>query len=451
MIRKTRPGEHANEKLRRRSEELADEKNAHEPEFSDVDTQKLIHELRVHQIELELQNEELREAQSELALSRDRYLELYDFAPIGYFTLDNKGLIEKVNLAGAELLGFNRAHLIRKRFSSFIAPDSQDVFYFHRQKVLMSQDRQVCELELVNNNGVQFYAQLQTVAHDLLNTTHLCIAAIDITARINFEKQLEAANQELEQRVADRTSELTEANLALQEEVVQRTRTEKSLHALSHQLIRAQECERQMISRELHDRLGQDISILKIGFDDLRHEAKDVCPGFLDRMASLSNLMQKTITGIRDLAYELRPPGLDQIGFERTIIQYTEDFCKRTGIEVDMKMTGIKDLVLDFDIEINLYRLIQESLNNIQKHAKAKRVVIKMVASYPSLILRIEDDGIGFDSKDRFLTSVREKSMGLRNMQERAALLGGKVSIQSQPGKGTRIRIEVPCLRRKDD
>ncbi len=709
MTKKNLQREEADKKLRRRAEELLSKEYAGQPESSDVDTQKLIHELRVYQVELEMQNDELRQAQAELAQSRDRYLELYDFAPIGYFTLDKKGLIKEVNLAGAELLGLARARLIRQRFSRFIAPGSQDTFYFHRKRVLASEDRQVCELVLVNRNSAQFHAQLQTVSVDdgKHSSNQLYIAVSDITARVRFEEKLKASHEKLERQVEARTSELTEANLALQEEVAQRSRieqnlqkseekyrivvenanegivvtqdgriefsnakfenisgysmkesaglpmvdlvhpddaamvmkyqtqeiqdrmqpqpytvrvvdkegqtrwlrnkrvliewngrpaflsfledisaqiqseqvlkkideqlkniflespigiavydaqgllygvnksymniygisdvtqimgkslfddpllssktkgrllagsaireglaldyaktvdpdmldpsrtgtlyldvlitplglsmgesvvgymaqvqditeaknAERSIHALSQQLIRAQESERQMISRELHDRLGQDISTLKIGFDTLRQETKDISPGVLEKMAVLSNLMQRAITDIRDLAYELRPPGLDQIGFQRTITQLTEDFCKKTGIEVDMKMTAIEDLVFEFDAEINLYRLIQESLNNIQKHAYAKRVVIKMVASYPKIILRIKDDGIGFDPKNRLVTSIREKRMGLRNMQERVILLGGKMRIQSQPGRGTEIHIEVPCLGRKN-
>jgi len=709
MTKKNLQREEADKKLRRRAEESLSKDFAGQPEFSDVDTQKLIHELRVHQVELEMQNEELRQAQAELAQSRDRYLELYDFAPIGYFTLDKKGLIKEVNLAGAELLGLERARLIRQRFSRFIAPSSQDTFYFHRKRVLASEDRQVCELVLVNRNGAQFHAQLQTVSVDdgKHSSNQLYIAVIDITARIRLEENLKVSHEKLERQVEARTSELTEANLELKEEIVQRrqielklqdseekyrivvenanegivvtqdgriefsnakfedisgyskkesaglsmvdlvhpddaemvmkyhtqamqdrmqskpynlrvvdkegqtrwlrnkrvriewngrpaflsfleditaqiqseqvlkeideqlkniflespigiavydaqgllygmnksyielygisdttrimgkslfddpllssetkkrllagnaireelaldyaktadpamfdpSRTgtlyldvlitplgmsmgesvvgymaqvqditegkdaERSIHALSQQLIRAQESERQMIARELHDRVGQNLASLKMDFDSLGNVNPDHLPKTRKKIAEISSLLKATVSDIRDLAYELRPPGLDHFGFMQTIIQFGNDFREKTGLDVDMSFMGIQELLLDFDTEINLYRLIQEGLNNIHKHARAKRIAVKMVASHPSIILRIEDDGIGFDPEKRLSASIREKRMGLCSMQERASLLGGKMRIQSQPGRGTEIHIEVPCLGRKN-
>jgi PAS domain S-box-containing protein len=111
-----------------------------------------------------MQNEELRRAQVELAESRDRYFDLYDFAPVGYFTLDEEGLIVEINLAGAKLLGFERASLIKKGFSQFVAPGSQDAFYSHRKRALETGTKQVSELELKRRHDRPFYAQLQSVA-----------------------------------------------------------------------------------------------------------------------------------------------------------------------------------------------------------------------------------------------------------------------------------------------
>ena len=106
---------------------------------------------------------------------------------------------------------------------------------------------------------------------------------------------------------------------------------------------------------------------------------------------------------------------------------------------------------LDFDTEINLYRLIQESLNNVKKHAHADHVTIRIVASSPNIILRIEDNGKGFDVESRLARSLQEKCMGLSSMDERVSLLNGRMSIKSQPSKGTRILIEVPCKEIRDD
>ena len=115
--------------------------------------ERLIHELEVHQIELELQNEELRNAQAVIEESRSRYAELYDFAPIGYFTFDREGVIKEVNLAGAKFLDIPRSSLINKPFSAFIDPECLDMFYSHRRKVFSSDAKQICELKLLEKMG----------------------------------------------------------------------------------------------------------------------------------------------------------------------------------------------------------------------------------------------------------------------------------------------------------
>ena len=154
---------------------------------------------------------------------------------------------------------------------------------------------------------------------------------------------------------------------------------------------------------------------------------------------------------MRDLSYELHPPGMDQLGLVRTVYQYCEDFAEKNNVSVDFYTAGMKDLKLDFDTEINLYRLIQEGLNNIKKHAEADHVIIRLVASSPNIILRIEDNGQGFDVARRLARSFKEKRLGLSSMEERVSLLEGTMSIKSQASKGTRIFIEVPCKEGCDD
>jgi len=108
-------------------------------------------------------------------------------------------------------------------------------------------------------------------------------------------------------------------------------------------------------------------------------------------------------------------------------------------------------LNLNFDTKINLYRIIQEALNNINKHADADHSMIRLVAAWPNIILRIEDDGSGFDKELRMKTAIVEKRMGIRSIKERAALLGGKMAIQSRPMQGTKIFIKIPCKEEKND
>ena len=230
--------------------------------------------------------------------------------------------------------------------------------------------------------------------------------------------------------------------------IVEHKWSEKHVHRLTQQLMKAQESERQMISRELHDCIGQDLSTLKIGIGTLLDNQPVIPAKIKLKVSEFSQILQETIMAVRDLAYTLRPASLDQLGLVKTVFQHCEDYSEKTGMTVDFVSAGMDDLRLDFDTEINLYRLIQEGLSNIRKHADANHVIIRLIASFPTIILRIEDNGKGFEVKQRLVTAQNEKRMGLRSMEERISLLGGKMGIHSRPSEGTKIVVEVPYKER---
>jgi two-component system CheB/CheR fusion protein len=176
--------------LRKRAENALQGKTEELQELSIRDARSLIHELQVHQIELEMQNEELRRAQKELEESRDRYSDLYDFAPVGYFSFDKNGLIIEVNLTGAKKLGVERNFLIKKPFSLFISPGSKDVFYLHLRQVFRTGVRQTCELKLVDKKGVEVDVQLESLSVQEGNPTHCRTAMSDITDRKKAEEAI---------------------------------------------------------------------------------------------------------------------------------------------------------------------------------------------------------------------------------------------------------------------
>jgi len=144
------------------------------------------------------------------------------------------------------------------------------------------------------------------------------------------------------------------------------------------------------------------------------------------------------------MAHNLRPSSIDQLGLVKAAQQYCEEFSAKHRIQVDFITAGIDDAFLDYDTRIALYRLIQEGLININKHAAATLAVIRLVSSFPNIILRIEDNGQGFDVIKRQSEAVEEKRLGLSSMEERVSLLQGKMKIDSQPGQGTRVFIEIP-------
>lgn len=219
---------------------------------------------------------------------------------------------------------------------------------------------------------------------------------------------------------------------------------EEHIHILAQQILNAHESERRMISLELHDKVAQDLLAIKMDLDTMLDNEKDVSQEIRKRIFRLSSILLETIIGVRDLSYDLRPPHLDRLGLAHTLLRYCEEFADRTGLEVDFSSAGMDNLDLDSNIEINLYRLVQEGLNNVRKHAEASHVAVRLVSSFPNIILRIEDDGRGFDVDARLAQAASEKRMGLRSMEERVGLLDGRMDIRSVPGEGTRIFIEVP-------
>lgn len=234
-------------------------------------------------------------------------------------------------------------------------------------------------------------------------------------------------------------------------DLTKQKQAEDYIRKLSHQLLKAQEKERQMISRELHDRLAQDISASKIACDTLLDDPSEADPKLRLRIAELSKALERTIMAVRDLSYDLRPPGLDQMGLVQTIFGYCQDFSDRHDLSVNFQSAGLDRLRLDEDTEINLYRMVQEGLNNALRHAEAQHINVKLVAAYPDIILRIEDNGRGFDVERRITSAASERRMGLRSMEERTALLGGKIEINSRPSEGTRICVTLPYWDNSQD
>ena len=220
--------------LRRRVEEKLKEAPRSSEDLSKMSPEKmanLIHELQVHQIELKMQNEELRRIQVELENTRDKYSHLYDFSPVGYVTLTEKGIIEEANLSVSSVIGVDRSALIGKPFTGCVLRDDQDIFYKLWHRLLETEKSQSCELRLVKKNGDEFFANLACMV--LKNrgddSRFIRMAVTDITERYLIAEALQEAHNGLEQRVEERTVELRTANEELEEEIEEHRQTEESL------------------------------------------------------------------------------------------------------------------------------------------------------------------------------------------------------------------------------
>ncbi len=230
-----------------------------------------------------------------------------------------------------------------------------------------------------------------------------------------------------------------------------RMEKEDHIRLLTQQLIKVQELERQRISRELHDHVAQDLAASKMICDVLLKRKKELTDDVWQKISKVFNTLGATLTVVRDLSYDLRPPDLEEWGLSRTISKCCGDFSQKTGLKIEFHPNGLDHLKLDLETGIQIFRLIQEGLNNTWKHAEASQATIRLVGASPNIILRIEDDGKGFDVKDRMVQAMEEKRMGLRNMEERASLLQGQMTIHSRTKIGTIISIKFPYEENRDD
>ena len=208
--------------------------------------------------------------------------------------------------------------------------------------------------------------------------------------------------------------------------------------------MRAQERERQMISRELHDTVAQDLCSLKVACETLFDHQVQVSEGLKGKVLGIANNLQRTIQAVRDLSYDLRPSGLEELGLVEVLSRYCEEFGEKSKISVEFHSVGVESAKWDFDTDINVYRIIQEGLNNILKHSRATKAKISFVGAFPHLILRIEDNGRGFELQPKHPAQDNPKRMGLQSIRERVSLLKGEMSIHTGPDQGTKISIKIP-------
>lgn len=232
-------------------------------------------------------------------------------------------------------------------------------------------------------------------------------------------------------------------NLARSREEI-RQREARRVQLLS-QVISAQEAERQRLARELHDEAGQSLTTLVLGLRTLEQHP-DVPDGARQQVADLKELAKQLLDEIHHLAVGLRPHVLDQLGLVGAVGGLVHEFAERTGIQGDFEVSGLGQTRLSSEVETAVYRVVQEALANVRKHAGASRVGVLLERRDDSIVAVVEDDGRGFDV-DGVLRAVHpsgDARLGLVGIRERVDLLNGHLTIESEPGKGTTLFVEMP-------
>ncbi len=426
--------------------------NTGEPK-SDIDAQRMLHELQIHQIELEMQNAELQEWRDRAEVLLEKYTDLYDFAPVGYFSLDEQGRILEANLTGSVLFGVERSRLFSQTLHRFVDMSSRPVFREFLRKVFDEPGNQVCEVQLLKEDGNPFWASLHgdsEVSAD--RSKKACrVVVSDITVfKLAQDAQrhvetLSVSNAELKKEILRRqavedslkTSELHQRQL-----LEQSRRQQQQLRTLSHRILQTREEERKRISRELHDVITQTLVGIKLHLDALSREAT-VNPKMLkQRIARTQRLVEKSVEIVHRFAVELRPTSLDDLGLILTLKAFLADFMKWSGIRVHFKtFAGVDQL--NSDLRTTLYRIVQAALANVSEHSHASHVTVAISQMAESVQLEISDDGEAFDV-ERALLARRRKPLGLIGMRERVEMMGGEFTVESEPGRGTTIRAQMP-------
>jgi signal transduction histidine kinase len=272
----------------------------------------------------------------------------------------------------------------------------------------------------------------------------------DVTALVRARSEAERARATLEQertelegRVAARTAELARANETLTAESRERARAERDRNELRRQLASAEEGERRRLARELHDQLGQHLTAFTLGLDEVARALPSDSPA-LSTVSSLHELATALARDVRHVAVELRPPELDDLGLESAVASYVERWTERYGVPVETRIAGLPTHGGNDEVTTAIYRLLQEALTNVARHADARHVSLILECRDGSVRLIIEDNGRGFDANVIMRDGIGRERLGLAGMRERAALAGGTLTVEAAPGRGTTIYARLP-------
>lgn len=423
-------------------------------------------ELKASNEELQAMNEELRSATEELETSREELQSINE-----ELTTVNQELKSKVdelghtnsdlhNLMGATAIAtvFLDRELRIMRFT----PPAVELFSLiptdvgrpladlqHRlsyTELLTDASRVLSQLvpierEVSENGGRYFLARLLPYRTTEDRIAGVVLTFVDVTERQVAKEAAQRAQQDLELRVQERTAQLDMLNEALRKEVYGHQRAEKARQELQRKLLNAQEEERSRISRELHDEVGQQITALMLSLKSMEDVATE--GDLTSKLRELRATAEQVGREIHELAYELRPVALDELGLVRALSGLLDHWTTRSQVAVDFVSAGLDDKRLSSQIETTIYRIVQEAMNNVHKHANATNVSVSVELRGDQLIAIVEDDGAGFDTAV-LESSVEQRHIGVAGMRERTAVVDGELTVESTPGQGTTVRVRVP-------
>jgi PAS domain S-box-containing protein len=354
------------------------------------------------------------------------------------FLLDTEGVVLTWGPGAEQLKGYRAEEIVGKHFAVFY--NRADIKQGKPEMLLQdaaAKGRVEDEGWRLRKDGSRFWANVSitSLRDGVGHLQGFGTVVRDETARKRTERVLRNHNEKLDQRVQERNSQLAQANRELQDSLDQ-------LHALAARLQAVREEERTSIAREIHDELGQALTALKIDLVWLMQRLPYSEDAQRDKASIMLKLIDGTIFAVRRIAAQLRPGILDDLGLAAAIEWQSQEFEARTGVECQVLLPA-EGFVLDDAYSTAIFRIFQETLTNVARHADATRVTVKMERTPQELVMEVQDNGKGFDAAVSLT-----KSQGILGMKERALILGGALEVRGSPGKGTAVTVRVPWSNR---
>jgi PAS domain S-box-containing protein len=355
-----------------------------------------------------------------------RYRHLFECAPDGYLATDWRGTIEEANLSAAALLHLQPRDLVDRPLGSFVCGEQRHIFATRLERLTREGPPRKEEwlLRLSPAGGAAFDAALAVAAvpPPSRGTPNLLWSVRDISRRRRVERRLVESQKRYRSLYDD----------------ISRSRDE--LRVLSARYLNAREEEAKRIGRELHDEAGQIGAAVYLALAEI---GRDLLPHGRERLREIGSLIQGIEDRLRRLSHELRPTILDDLGLLPAIEFLAAGFSRRTGVLV--RVRGSTGGRLDSLLETALYRIVQEALSNIAKHARATYAEVEVSRRPRRVVCAIRDDGIGFRGESA--ARGRRRGLGLLGVRERLDALSGKLLLMSRPGGGTELLASVPLRR----
>ncbi|HVF31260.1 MAG TPA: PAS domain S-box protein [Pyrinomonadaceae bacterium] len=390
-----------------------------------------------------------RRAEAALRYSEERLRLLTEsFQDIAIFTANTAGEVVTWNPGAEKIFGYSYSEIVGGDAKVLFIPEDQaSGEHLKEMQTAKKRGRAADERWHQRKDGSRFYASgIMAPLYDGDRLVGYAKIARDLTRQKQAEDELLRQYDELESIVAGRTAELAEANDALRHQMEKQKVMEDERFALLQKVVTTQEDERRRIARDMHDSLGQQLTALRLKLASLKqdHSRDDKLGEHIEKLQELGANLDSEVNF---LVWELRPTVLDDLGLVAAIEDFSREWSRHYGIPAEIHTGRFAQRRLMPNVETNLYRILQEALNNVYKHSRAKTANIVLESRRGEVVLIIEDDGVGFDPDAMKANPDSSRGFGLIGMRERAGIIGGRVEIESSPGQGTTVFARVPATK----